>query len=208
MIKYFFQLVLIALLLIGCKTSKQSNEKKLLTYTLSKDDYLPDDYLKKLKSSSKIDTNSVLSSTTDFYRIKIISKPNKKKYSLAEPKLISLKITNYGSKELYLPEWFKTHNLDNNPEMIIEIYKKKGKKFKKYVQKRIKTETFFQPKINQNRVVLNSKKGKHISYDNIRIDTFHKIVDEGVYNVKIYIDLSNFGYFKTLKTEMFFEVIN
>ena len=94
-------------------------------------------------------------------------------------------------------------------EMNIEIYRKEKLKFVPYVQKRMKTEIFQHPTINpQKRIVYESNRGKHIHYKNIWIDINKKIVDKGTYKAKIYIDLSNFGYFKILETEMFFEVID
>jgi esterase/lipase superfamily enzyme len=73
----------------------------------------------------------------------------------------------------------------------------------------MKTDIFIHGGVNiPKRVVFESSGGKHISYENIWIDTFKKIVDEGSYKAKIYIDLSNFGYFKILETEIFFEVMD
>ncbi len=118
-----------------------------------------------------------------------------------------MQITNYGTKELYLPEWFRDNKDYSNVEMTFEIYRKEKDKYVKYVQKRIKTDIFRQPAVNPpKRVVFETNKGKHISYENIWFDIYQKIVDEGSYKAKIYIDLSNFGYFKKLETEIFFKV--
>jgi hypothetical protein len=177
-----------------------------MDYLLNTDDYIGDTYIDSLRSSSNITIDSVLAYTTDFYKIRIKSKSIKKVFILDEPKLMSLEIRNYGKKELYLPEYFKQHDLNNNREMFIEIYKKKGKKFKKYVQKAMTTHTFFHPALNQNREIYETKKGKLISYEKMEIDFYKKIVDPGDYKVKIYFDLSNFGYFKILETDLFFSV--
>jgi hypothetical protein len=91
--------------------------------------------------------------------------------------------------------------------MTIEIYKKRKVRYEKYVQKRITTQTFVHPSINlPKRAILITNNGKKISYSDISVDLYKKIVDEGSYKAKIYIDLSNFGYFKIIETEIFFDV--
>ena len=68
------------------------------------------------------------------------AKPNKKVFNLEDKKLFSMQITNYGTKELFLPEWFRNNKDYNNVEMSFEIYKKEKNKYVKYVQKRMKTK--------------------------------------------------------------------
>ena len=171
---------------------------------------LPDEYWEELsKSFGHISMDSIRANTSDFYDIEIVSNPNKKVFNLEETKQFSMKITNYGTKDLYMPEWFRIDKNITNAEMIIEIYRKEKDNYKTYVQKKMKTEKFNHGGVNiPKRVVFESSGGKHISYENIWIDTFKKIVDEGSYKAKSSIDLSNFGYFKILETEFFFEVYN
>lgn len=204
-------LYLIAIILVlGCKSTQSDNHKKYLAYINNPNNLLPEDYLKELKESMRhVNMDSIRANTSDFYDIEICSKPNKKVFSLEDKKQFSMKITNYGTKELYLPEWFRNNRDFNDVEMTFEIYKKEKQKFVKYVQKTMKTDILRQPSINpQKRVVFETSKAKHITYENISIDIYQKIVDEGSYNAKVYIDLSNFGYFKILETEIFFEVKN
>lgn len=208
MVKKIIIILIIGLFAIGCKSTLKSNNEKYLAYLHDNNNMIPDDYLLKLnKSSNRVNMDSIRSNTSDFYDIKICSKPIKKVFNLEEKKLFSMQITNYGTKELYLPEWFRDNKDYNNVEMTFEIYRKEKDKYVKYVQKRIKTDIFRQPAINPpKRVVFETSKGKHIAYENIWFDIYQKIVDEGSYKAKIYIDLSNFGYFKVLETEIFFEV--
>lgn len=208
MVKKIIIILIIGLFAIGCKSTLKSNHEKYLAYLHDNNNMIPDDYLLKLnKSSSKVNMDSIRAITSDFYDIEICSKPNKKVFNLEEKKLFSMEITNYGTKELYLPEWFRNNKDYNNVEMTFEIYKKEKDKYVKYIQKRMKTDIFRHPAINHpKRVVFETNKGKHIVYENIWFDIYQKIVDEGSYKTKIYIDLSNFGYFKKLETEIFFEV--
>jgi hypothetical protein len=201
-------LFIIILFTFSCKTTQKNNHKKYLAYINDTNNLLPDDYLEKLKENvGNINTDSLRANTSDFYDIEIHSKPNKKVFNLEEKKQFSMKITNYGTKDLYLPEWFRNNKDYNNVEMTFEIYKKEKEKFVKYVQKRVKTDIFRHPSINPpKRAVFETKQGKHIHYENIWFDIYQKVVDEGSYKAKIYIDLSNFGYFKILKTEFLFEV--
>lgn len=205
-----FLMLVFSIFVISCKSSQNNNRRKYLEYLNDDKELLPDDYLEKLKeTSSNVNMDSIRTNTSDFYNIEICSKPNKKVFNLEEKKQFSMKITNYGTKELYLPEWFRNNRDFNDVEMTFEIYKKEKQKFVKYVQKRIKTDIFIHPAINPpKRVVFETKQGRHITYENIWFDIYQKIVDEGSYKAKIYIDLSNFGYFKILETEITFEVKN
>lgn len=190
--------VCITFLIFGCKTHKSKIEGEYF----DKPDF---DHIKNLTKNVNLD--SIRSNTSDFYDIKIFSNPIKKVFNLDEKKLFTMQITNYGTKELYLPEWFRDNKDYSNVEMTFEIYRKEKDKYVKYVQKRIKTDIFRQPAVNPpKRVVFETSKAKHINYENIWFDIYQKIVDEGLYKAKIYIDLSNFGYFKKLETEIFFEV--
>lgn len=208
MIKKIIYILTICLLATGCKSTSKSSHKKYLEYINDTSDLLPDEYFEKLKESfGNFSMDSMRANTSDFYDIKICSKPNKKVFNLDEKKLFSMQITNYGTKELYLPEWFRNNKDYNNVEMSFVIYKKEKNKYVKYVQKRMKTDIFRQPAINHpKRAVFETNKGKHILYENIWFDIYQKIVDEGSCKAKIYIDLSNFWYFKTLETEFLFEV--
>lgn len=208
--KKIYLILVISFFVIGCKSTTKNNHKKYLAYLNDTTDLLPKDYFEKLKeSSSRVNMDSIRANTSDFYDIEICSKPNKKVFSLEEQKLFSMQITNYGTKELFLPEWFRSNKDFNNVEITFEIYKKEKQKFVKYIQKSMKTDIFRHPAINPpKRVVFATNKGKHITYENIWFDIYQKIVDEGSYKVKVYIDLSNFGYFKILEAEIFFEVHN
>ncbi|BCY29594.1 hypothetical protein KK2020170_24620 [Flavobacterium okayamense] len=197
-IKQSLLYVFITFFIFGCKTHTSKIEGEYFND-------LDFDHIKNLTKNVNLD--SIRSNTSDFYDIEICSKPNKKVFNLEEKKLFSMQITNYGTKELYLPEWFRNNKDYNNVEMTFEIYKKEKDKYIKYIQKRMKTDIFRHPAINHpKRVIFETNKGKHIAYENIWFDIYQKIVDEGSYNAKIYIDLSNFGYFKILETELFFEV--
>lgn len=210
MIKQVLYISIMTIFLVGCKSTKKSNDKKYLAYLHDTTDLLPDDYLEKLKEfSGRINMDSIRADTSDFYDIEICSKPNKKVFNLEEQKLFSMQVTNYGTKELYLPEWFRNNKDFNDVEMTFEIYKKEKQKFVKYVQKRMKTDIFRHPSVNTpKRAVFETNKGKPILYENLWFDIYQKIVDEGSYKAKIYIDLSSFGYFKKLETELYFDVIN
>jgi hypothetical protein len=206
--KKLYLTIIILAFVLGCKPTSKSSHKKYLAYINDTNNLLPDDYLEKLKENvGNINIDSLRANTSDFYDIEIRSKPNKKVFNLEDKKLFSMQITNYGTKELFLPEWFRNNKDYNNVEMSFEIYKKEKNKYVKYVQKRMKTDIFRQPAINHpKRAVFETNKGKHILYENIWFDIYQKIVDEGSYKAKIYIDLSNFGHFKTLETEFLFEV--
>ncbi len=206
--KKLFLIIIILTFVLGCKSTSKNSHKKYLAYINDTNNLLSDDYFEKLKENvGSINVDSLRASTSDFYDIEIRSKPNKKVFNLEEKKLFSMQITNYGTKELFLPEWFRNNKDFNNVEMTFEIYKKEKQKFVKYIQKRMKTDIFQQPVINPpKRVVFETNNGKHIAYENIWFDIYQKIVDEGTYKAKIYIDLSNFGYFKILETELYFEV--
>ncbi len=209
-IKRIIFISIIGLLTFGCKSTSKKIHKKYLEHLQSMDDDLDYEYLEELrKKFNSFSMDSLRANTSDFYDIEICSKPNKKVFSSEEEKLFSMEITNYGTKELYMPEWFRTDKNIKNAEMTIEIYRKEKDNYKNYVQKKMKTDIFIHGGVNiSKRVVFESSGGKHISYENIWIDTFKKIVDEGSYKAKIYIDLSNFGYFKILETEIFFEVMD
>ncbi len=101
-----FYIVMVALFIIGCKTPKPYVKNEFLDI-LSDSDYehKTGEYYKKLLKDKNID--SLLAMTTDFYNIKMVAKPNKKIFKLDKKKTFSLKIVNYGTKELYLPEWFR-----------------------------------------------------------------------------------------------------
>ncbi|MDD3005628.1 hypothetical protein [Flavobacterium sp.] len=195
-------------IVFGCKTPKYNGENEYLNRNI----FVPldkeqEEYFEKLKKNRN--TDSIRANTSDFYDIEISSKPNKKVFNLEEKKLFSMEITNFGTNELYLPEWFRNNKDFNDVEMSIEIYKKEKHQYVKYVQKRMNTDIFRQPAINHpKRAVFQTNKGKHILYENIWFDINQKIVDEGSYKAKITIDLSNFGYFKPLETELLFEVKN
>lgn len=206
--KYLYLIIIILFLVLGCKSTSKSSHKKYLAYIIDANNLLPDDYLEKLKENvGNINIDSIRANTSDFYDIEICSKANKPIFNLEEKKLFSMQITNYGTKELYLPEWFRVNQDFDDVEMKIEIYKKEKQKFEKYIQKRMTTYTHSQPGVNlPKRIVFETKKCKHIPYENIWIDMHKIIVDEGSYKAKVYIDLSNFGYFKTLETEFLFEV--
>ncbi|MCA0350237.1 MAG: hypothetical protein LCH35_13370 [Bacteroidetes bacterium] len=208
--KNLYVLIVISFFICGCKSTQNNNHEKYSAYLNDSKELLPDDYLEKLKESAgNINMDSIRSNTTDFYDIEIVSKPNKLVFNLAEQKLFSMKITNYGTKELNLPQWFRNNTDFNNVEMTFVIYKKEKQKFVKYVQKIVKTDIFRHPTVNlTKRVVYETNKGKHITYENIWFDIYQKIVDEGSYITKVYIDLSNFGYFKILETEFLFDVKN
>lgn len=203
-----FYIFVLTLLIVSCKSTSKINHKKYLDHLRNMDESIDYEYIEELKkSSSRVNMDSIRANTSDFYDIEIVSKPNKKVFNLDEQKLFSMQITNYGTKELYLPEWFKDNKDLDNIEIAFEIYKKEKQKFVKYIQKRMKTDILRQPAINSaKRVIFETNKGKHIVYENIWFDINQKIVDEGSYKAKVYIDLSSFGYFKTLETEVFFEV--
>jgi hypothetical protein len=209
LIKQALLYLLIIFIVFGCKTLKKNNKNEYLNRTI----FIPldkeqEEYFENRKMNRNMD--SIRANTSDFYDIEICSKPNKKVFSLEEQKKVSIEIINYGNKVLYLPEWFRSnkgHMNNNIVEMNIEIYRKEKQKFVPYVQRRMKTDIFRHPAINPPKTIIyETNRGKHIYYNNIWIDINKKIVDEGSYKVKVYIDLSNFGYFKILESEMFFEV--
>lgn len=205
LIKQNLSYLLVVFILVGCKTHKYNTQNEYLNRTLNTIDDEDVEYIKNLIKEVNLD--SIRANTSDFYNIEICSKPNKKVFNLEEKKLFSMEITNYGTKELYLPEWFRNNKDFNDVEITFEIYKKEKQKFVKYVQKRLKTDIFRHPAINHpTRVVFEINKGKRISYENVWFDIYKKIVDEGSYMTKVYIDLSNFGYFKMLETEFYFDI--
>lgn len=208
--KKIIYISILSLFALGCKSTLKNNHKKYLAYINDTTNLLPYEYFEKLKESSgKFSMDSLRANTSNFYDIEICSKPNKKVFSLEEEKLFSMKITNYGTKVLYMPEWFRIDKNIKNAEMTIEIYRKEKDVYKSYVQKSMTTDIFIHGGVNiPKRVVFESNSGKHIPYENILIDTFKKVVDEGSYKAKVSIDLSNFGYFKRLETEFLFEVRN
>lgn len=206
LIKLKISYIFVLLFFLGCKTPKYNIQNDYLNRKIDVADKEDIEYIKKLVAKNN-NWDSIRSNTSDFYDIEICSKANKPIFNLEEKKLFSMQITNYGTKELYLPEWFRVNRNFNNVEMKIEIYKKEKQKFVKYIQKKMTTQTLSQPAVNlPKRVVFETKKGKHILYENIWIDMYKIIVDKGSYKAKVNIDLSNFGYFKTLETEFLFEV--
>ena len=204
-----FYYLFVLMFLLSCKTNKYNSDNEYLNRSL----FVPLDkeqkeHFEELRNNSNgISFDSIRTETSDFFDIEISSKTTKRIFQLEEQKLFSMQIANYGTKDLFLPEKFRDNKELNNVELTIEIFKKEKEKFVEYVQK-IKTDIFRYPKLNnQKRDILSTSKGKKIIYENILIDVNKKIVDKGFYKAKIYIDLSNFGYFKKLETEVFFEVI-
>ncbi|MEM9680132.1 MAG: hypothetical protein AAF901_07385 [Bacteroidota bacterium] len=189
-------LVLIFIVSLSCKPQKESLRKSLQYET--EHDMEPDLYQPKLRDEP-------IKITTDFYKIVLLSFPKNEVFTLNEDKTFDLRIINYGTKELYLPEWFEIGR-SNNAEMYIELYKKGRKTFKPYQQKKIATSTSVYYSSTIDREVLQSKNGKGICYKKLPIDQGLKIVDTGEYLAKVYVDLSNFGYFKIQQTDFFFKV--
>lgn len=143
---------------------------------------------------------------TDFYKVSAIAFTKKPEYKLSEEKRFDLKLTNYGVKDLFVPKYFDKSGYKDG-EFYIELFKKTDndyvpyKQISKLIETNVHTNTM-------NRKVLSTKNGTCINYENIELDTFLKIVDEGEYLAKIYIDLSNFGYFKIIKSSALFKVVN
>ena len=187
-----------ALILVGCGSSKDQSFSRLPYET--EHDIESDIYNYRIKNDS-------IKITTDFYKVVVLSDPKKKVFLLDEDKVFDLRVINFGMKELYLPEWFDIGG-DEKYELCIKLFKKGKKAFEPYEQKRVVTTTSIHRSSTMDRKVLHSEKGKSINYSNLPIDRSLKVVDTGKYLAKIYIDLSNFGYFKILETDFFFEVVN
>jgi hypothetical protein len=141
---------------------------------------------------------------TEFYKILVIPKLKKESFSIKEKKFFDLKIINNGTKNLYIPKWFDLSS-GRNSELYIELYKKNENSYEIYKQFNSLVITNNQSNTYEREILL-TKNGTTVCINNIELDSFLKIVDEGSYKAKIYIDLSNFGYFKVLETEAFFEV--
>lgn len=162
----------------------------------------------KNKNVNTVDTKKVTKEpiTTEFYSILAFANPKSKIYKLSELKLFDLKLINIGTKDLYVPEWLDK-SYGKHSELYIELLKKSNGEYKKYEQKdkivltNIHTET-------NNRNILSTKNGSCLSFKKLRLDSFLKIVDEGEYYAKVFIDLSNFGYFKLIEANTFFEVVS
>ncbi len=164
-------------------------------------------------SSSKIVNDSSVNNKIDkdskygyaeFYKISTFATTHKEIYKLNEQKFFDLTITNYGIKDLFAPRWFD-FSASNQGEIIIELYKKEDNNYKLYKQLSKTVETNLMANTS-GREVLSSKKGEVLCFKNLKLDKTLKIVDKGFFKAKILIDLSNFGYFKLLSTDVFFEV--
>lgn len=142
---------------------------------------------------------------TEFYKVNMICQPNHEKFSLNDKKLSELKITNNGTRKLYIPEWFDMSS-GKSSELFITLYKKTDEGYELYKQQNKIVETMRQSNTFK-REVLSTKNGNTICYSDIELDSSLKIVDAGNYLAEISVDLSNFGYFKKLTTSVFFEVV-
>lgn len=142
---------------------------------------------------------------TEFYKVLFITETKQKIYTLADKKLIDIKIINNGTKDLFVPKW-PDMSSGKNSELYIEIYKKnQNGKYEVYEQKS-KIVTTNRQVSTYGREVLSVKNGASICFSNIELDSYLKIVDKGEFLAKLSIDLSNFGYFKILETTLSFEV--
>lgn len=147
-----------------------------------------------LKTANKKEIKEPI--TTEFYQILAFATPRSRIYKLKDRKSFDLKISNIGTKDLFVPKWFDKSS-GKASELYIELYKQESK----IVQKNIHTRTM-------NRSILSSKNGEWLCFENLELDAFLTIVDKGKYLAKIYIDLSNFGYFKIIESSAFFEVVS
>ena len=138
--------------------------------------------------------------TTTFYEI-FLDAEIRKSYKLSERKKITLEISNWGCKEFYVPEWL-SREFRELDELYFEILKenKKGK-FILYKQKHEADMSGY----NVNRKIFSLKDRQSYIYKDIEFDLLNKIREVGTYRITVYLDLSNFGYFKTLRrtTESF-----
>lgn len=141
---------------------------------------------------------------TEFYKVLVIPELSKETFDMDDQKTVHLKIINNGVKELYIPKWFDLSS-GKKSELYIELYKKKNTTYERYTQESKWVTTNIQSNTN-GREILVSKNGNPICITNIALDSFLTIVDSGEFLAKIYIDLSDFGYFKILETEVFFKV--
>jgi len=176
-------LIVLVTLFFGCSSPKNSS---MLPLDTNEEDI---QYIKDRMDNSTFET-------TDFYKIVTIFDV-KERYNINELKSFDLRIINYGQKELFIP---KVLSRFPHGELKIEIFKKNKKgEYSMYKQSStiVKSNNAIQPEME--REILSSKKGELICFKDLLLDRHLKIVDAGNYYAKIYIDLSNFGYFKTLQ---------
>ena len=196
MIDKIYKTVVLSILLCSCGSTyrnKMGSDKNL--FETKELDSLSASHISSLLADNNIDS-LYAATTSDFYLIDVKVDLKKTQYTLNEKKEFDIKVVNYGTEDLYMPEWLRRDHTIRQ-ELSIEIYRKGRKGFKPYIQKTIKTNTLVQPKISK-RELSTSSRGKPVFYENIEMDTYLKIVDEGTYKIKVYIDLSSFGYFKKL----------
>ena len=78
----FILIIIVFIVIIGCKSTSKNNHKKQLNHLHENEDMLSDDYLEKLKEfSSNANLDSIRANTSDFYDIEICSKPIKKLFN-------------------------------------------------------------------------------------------------------------------------------
>jgi len=158
--------------------------------------------LKKTKVNDKTDSLK----TTTFYQT-LLSLKTKRKYKLSEMKTFDLEISNFGCRDLFVPEFliygFKD---DSSTELYVEIFKKDiNGDYNRYIND--KSNIHYQY-YSYNREIIALKNNLGQEYNKLEVDFLNNIIEPGVYSAKIYVDLSNFGYFKKLvTTTASFEVV-
>lgn len=195
----------ILLILIGFNTSysqkKDSldfSKRNLLMEQMGEVDSLS---LKKLSEEFKKSVGEPF--TTVFYKI-FLSADIKKTYKLSERKNLCIGISNWGCKDFYVPKWL-TRAFRENDELYFEILKKN--KEGDFVIYKAKGQSHMQEYDIDRKIIALKNRQSHI-FENINFDLINPIREIGTYRINIYIDLSDFGYFKMLKrTTESFEVV-
>jgi len=144
--------------------------------------------------------------TTTFYEIFLDVKV-KKTYNLHERKTFSIGISNWGCKDLFVPSYLIYGYKGNlSTELYVEFYKENLNGV--YEPYKVNSKDSHYQYRSENRNILALKNQYGHTYNDLTLDLLKTLNEEGKYYAKIYIDLSNFGYFKIVtSTTLPFEVI-
>ncbi len=142
--------------------------------------------------------------STKPYDIVVVSNPQKRKFNLNERKNMDMTIVNYGVRDFLVPEWFDV-SYGKGSELYIEIFKIANNQFEEYESTIYKNIHSVNP---EERKINTIKNGGTLSFKNLEMDKFKQIQHLGKYYAKIHIDLSDYGYFKKLESDVFFEVVS
>lgn len=191
--RMFFYLLFVCSLCFSQENDSLSFIKRKVMIEKMNDGYVDSLNLKGL--SEKLLKTKGEPFTTTFYLI-FLQVDTNKEYKLSERKKIDISISNWGCKELYVPEWLSREHREND-ELFVEVFKKS--KNGEFVLYENKLKGHIHEYTPSRKIISLKNMQSHTIYD-VELDVLNKITETGEYKINICIDLSNFGYFKVLKS--------